>query len=156
MFGLIPKKVGNGNREMFAFGHPLARMRSEFDTIFNRMFGGFPNAYERWPYPESYVDFEAEETDKEFVIFVEAPGFEAKDFDVRVTGNVLTLRAEHKKETMKKKEEYDYTERHLERSITLPAFVAPDGIEATYKNGILEVHVPKSEEAKPRRVAVKT
>src|SRR5262249_46425047 len=104
MLSLIPKKVGNSNRETFAIAPPLARLR-EFDTIFNRLFAGLPLPYDRWPYAEPYVDIEVAETEKEFLISLEAPGFEANDFDVRVTGNVLTVTANHAKMVEKKKEE---------------------------------------------------
>jgi HSP20 family protein len=96
------------------------------------------------------------ELDKEFVIHAEAPGFEGAEFEVFFSNDVLTLKAEHKVETEGKREGAVCCERYFERDVTLPAGVNSEKIEATYKNGILEVHVPKSEECKPRRVIVKT
>jgi HSP20 family protein len=125
----------------------------------NRFFGGLPEPYgSRWGYPETFWAFEMEETDKEFVIHAEAPGFEMKDFEIFLTGNLLTLKAEHKTKIEKKvvKEEGEFlAERTFERYVTLPTGVLPEKIEAFYKNGILEVHVPKCEEAKPLRIPVK-
>lgn len=158
MFSLTPvKKVGNGSGEFFYPTYPYGKLRNEFDAIFNRMFGGFPVPFENWGYPEAYWAFNTEETEKEYLIYAEAPGFDAKDFNIFVTGNVLTLKAEHKTEMKEEKgKEFRYAERCLERNVTLPAAVKADKIEASYKNGILEVHVPKAEEAKPRHIAVKT
>lgn len=158
MFNLMPmRKTGNGRREMFRPAYPMDRLSNDFETIFSRLFPGWPVPFEGVAYPEPKWGFDVEELDKEFVVRAEAPGFEIKDFDIHVTGNVLTLRADHKVEIEKKKEgDYCYAERGLERNVTLPAGIKPEAIEAMYRNGILEVHVPKSEETKPRRVVVKS
>jgi HSP20 family protein len=153
MFSVVPRrKFGNGN-ELY----PFPRLRNEFETIMNRFFGGLPEPYARWGY-ESYWGFKMEETDKEFLIRAEAPGFELKEFEICLTGNLLTLKAEHKpkfeKEVVKEEGEF-MAERCFERYITLPSGVLPEKIEAFYKNGILEVHVPKCEEVKPLTIPVK-
>src|SRR5436190_1517977 len=80
---------------------------------------------------------------------VEAPGFEAQDFDVEVSGGMLTVRAEHK-EAGKKDEEAGERWTRLERSVTLPEGLDLDKVEATYRNGVLELHLPKHPDALPR------
>jgi HSP20 family protein len=85
----------------------------------------------------------------------EAPGFDASDLDVSVSGNLLTIKAEKKKESKEKKGEY-FEERRFERAITLPSGADPDKVEATYHNGILEIHLAKTEDAQRKRIPVKT
>jgi HSP20 family protein len=160
MFGLMPwrKTERNGGREMLPLAeYPLENLRYEMNELFNRFFRGwaipFENEFakERWP-------LNVEETEKEFVVHAEAPGFEAKEIEVAVTGDRLTVKAEHKEETTEKKEKngYHYAERRFERTFTLPANTNPAKIEAAYKNGVIELHLPKTEAAKPRRIEVKT
>jgi len=162
MFNLTPwkKKEDGGGALMPRTEHPLGRLRDEFDAWFDRFFG-------RWPAPFSadwgrdfdrFWGLDMEDTGKEFVVRAEAPGFEAGDFDVQVTGNLLTIRAEHKQEAEDKKGDYHYQERRygrFQRSVTLPAGAETDKVEARYHNGVLEVHLPKSPEAQGRRIEVK-
>jgi HSP20 family protein len=157
MFSLMPmRRAGNGNRELTRPVYPMGRFNNEFETMFNHLFAGWPRPFEGLAYPETKWGFEVEELEKEFVIRAEAPGFEGTDFEVFVSNNVLMLKAEHKMKTEGKREGVVCCERSFEREVTLPADIKPEKIEAFYKNSILEVHVPKSEETKARRVIVKT
>jgi HSP20 family protein len=124
--------------------------------MFNRFFAPLPVPYEGWPHRETKWGFEMEELDDKFVIHAEAPGFEGNEFEVFVNGNILMLKAEHKVLDEEKKDGSYRCERSWEEDVTLPVGVKPEGIEAFYKNGILELHVPKLEEVKPRRITVKT
>jgi len=94
-----------------------------------------------------------EEKENEVVLRAEVPGFEMKELDVTVRGDELTILAEHKEPA--KGEAVERRQARLERSVTLPSGVEPEKIEATYRNGVLEVHVPRIPEAKPRRIEVK-
>jgi len=136
---------------------PFALMRRELDTLFDRFFG-------RWPldlpalaeYPVVW-GLKLEETEKEVIVRVEAPGFEVADFAVEVMGDLLTITAMRKlpkgKEGEEKKEER-VTE--MKRYVTLPTGVDVAGIEAFYRNGILEIHLPRTAEACGRKIEVKT
>ena len=97
--------------------------------------------------------FEMEEKEGEVVVKAEVPGFEPKEIEVILLGNVLTIRAEHKPPV--KGEKVEPTEAKLERSITLPTGFNPEKVEALYHYGVLEVHVPLLPEAKPRHIVVK-
>jgi HSP20 family protein len=92
------------------------------------------------------------------VVRAEAPGFEATDFDVQVSGDVLTIRAEHKEESREGGEGGPAESRYgcFERWVTLPGGTDRDKVEARYRNGVLEVHLPKTPEAQGRRIEVKT
>jgi HSP20 family protein len=136
--------------------HPLSQLRDEFDALFERFFAGLPEISQfgdGWP---SSWGVDMNETDKELVIRAEAPGFEPKDFDIHVSGNVLTIRAEQKQESGQKKGGYAFSERRLQRSLTLPASTNPDKIEARYHTGVLELRLPKTEQSKGRKIEVKT
>jgi HSP20 family protein len=152
MFNLIPWR----RRETTRSDNPLALLRNEFDSLFDRFLGWTnPMALDEWSGQNGW-GLEMKDEDKELVVRAEAPGFEAEDFDVQVQGNVLTIRAQRKQETGKKDEDnFAYSERRLERSVTLPAEIDHDKVQATYRNGILELHLPKSPEAQGRRIEVK-
>jgi HSP20 family protein len=118
------------------------------------------------PWPSLQTEFgsgrfwglEMEEKDGEVVVKAEAPGFEADDFDVQVSGNVLTIRAEKKQEKKEKRDGGHFEERSFgsfERTVTLPTGIDPNKVDAKYRNGILELHLAQSEEAKGKRIPVK-
>ena len=154
MFGLEPRRKERDRTGslMPREGFPFA----PFDALFNRFFGGWPIS--PWEEGNRTMNWglDMEETDKEVIIRAEAPGFEAKDFDVHLNGDVLTIQAEHKEE--KGQEGEAETERRyarLRRTVTLPAGTDAEKVEAAYRNGVLEMHLPRKPEALGRRVEVK-
>jgi len=84
------------------------------------------------------------------------PGFEPKEVKVELVGERLTIEAEHKEPAEEGKKEEERVYAHVKRVITLPPGVNPEKIEATYRNGVLEVHVPRTPEPTGRRIEVKT
>ena len=92
-----------------------------------------------------------------YLIRAELPGMKKEDFALEVKDGVLTLSGERNSEKPADGVEYRSVERvggKFVRSFSLPKTVDHDRIEATYKDGILEVLVPKAEEAKPRQITV--
>jgi len=161
MFGITPSRKRerqNGGIAPRQSGYPIARLRHELDNMFNEFFQSLPGIFEREGVADQFWGFDMEDAGKEIVVRAEAPGFEAKDFDIQISGNLLTIHAEHKTETQDKGAERPTSEKHfvrLQRSITLPAGIDPDKIEAKYHNGVLEVHVPKTPEAQGKRIEIK-
>jgi HSP20 family protein len=99
------------------------------------------------------------ETKDAFVVKAEVPGVKAEDIQIGLDGNTLTVAGERKQETSVEEEGYSRIERSygkFERSVLLPPTVDAEGIKATYANGVLEVRLPKKEEAKPKRIPVQT
>ena len=99
------------------------------------------------------------EKDDKFVVSASLPGIDPDDLDISVSGNTLSIKGEIREEQEKEEGEYHLHERrygNFARSITLPTSINPKNIEANYVNGVLKLHLPKSEEAKPRRIPVKT
>src|SRR5258708_15771333 len=156
MFSLMPfRKERKGERGLA----PLDLFRRDFASLFDRAFGGWPMAFETpWEWTEPY-GMETEEKDGKVLVRAELPGFEASELDVRVTGNVLTIVAEHKEEPPKKKEAEKPIEHRygrLERTLTLPVGVVPDKVEAKFRNGVLELTVPLAPEFLPKLIEVNT
>jgi HSP20 family protein len=92
-----------------------------------------------------------------YIIRTELPGMKREDIKVEVKDGTLVLSGESKSEKPVEGVEYRHVERvaaKFWRSFTLPETAKPDGIEATYKDGILEIRVPKAEEAKPRQIEI--
>lgn len=88
---------------------------------------------------------------------VELPGVDKKDVKISLTENNLTIQGEIKKEEETKKENYYYRERaygNYARTISLPTEIDKDKISAKFKNGILEVTMPKKPEVQPKEISI--
>ncbi|HXY40901.1 MAG TPA: Hsp20/alpha crystallin family protein [Vicinamibacteria bacterium] len=97
------------------------------------------------------------EKDGTLVLKAELPGVDAKDVDVHVENNVLTLRGQRTFDQETKREHYHRVERAygtFSRSFTLPNVVDTQGIKAEFKDGVLQVMLPKREEAKPKQIQI--
>jgi HSP20 family protein len=158
MFSLMPWRKEQGEGEMARRAEtPLGLMRREFASLFDRFFGGFPIPFEvAREEPPTYWGLDLVEEPNEVVVKAEMPGFEPGEIEVLVTGEMLTIRAEHKAKKEGKGKEEPPTLRHVERTVTLPAGTDKEKVEAVYRNGVLEVHFPKTPEAKGRRIEVRT
>lgn len=157
MFTLAPWEKKRSTAPLVRGESPFGWMREEFPVLFNRLFAGWPMLeMPEWP---TGWEVTTEETEKEFITRMELPGFEPSELKLEVMGNRLTVEAEHKELAKKAEEAEEKAERayvHAKRVLTLPPEVELEKLEATYRNGILEVHVPFKPEATGRRVEVKT
>jgi HSP20 family protein len=98
------------------------------------------------------------EDDKEYSIKIELPGVNKEDLRVSVEGGVLSISGERKAEKEEKNKKYHRIERtygSFARSFTLPEGTASDKVSAEFKDGVLRVHLPKDEAAKPKSIDVK-
>jgi HSP20 family protein len=131
-----------------------------FEEMMNRMFEEFwgrPSRRRLLPGGERGVVVPAEyrepfidviETDKEVIATAEMPGLEKQDIKINVTEDRLEISAETKHEEKKEEKGYVYRERRsgsYYRAISLPSPVDPDKSKASYKNGVLEIKMPKTE-----------
>jgi HSP20 family protein len=101
---------------------------------------------------------EIEETPEEFLVKLDLPGISQKDVKVSLMGDTLTVRGERKLENTQKNGNVHHSERlygSFERTFRLGAPVRNDGVTASYRDGVLEIHVPKAEEARMREIEVK-
>lgn len=130
----------------------LARMEREMEDLFGRF--EWPWRAERgWAPAIDMVDAK-----DEIVLRADLPGMDEKSIDVSVQDGTVTISGERKEEKEEKKEDYYYAERSygaFSRSVMLPVAVDADRVRATFKKGVLEVHLPKSKEAKGRKIDIK-
>jgi len=93
-----------------------------------------------------------------YLVTVELPGVEADDLEITLEDGLLTIQGERHSAQDSSEQQFHRVERHygaFRRSITLPAQVQAEQIEASLENGVLQVVVPKMEEAKPKRIQVR-
>jgi HSP20 family protein len=142
----------------------LMSLRQEMDRLFDDFLGMRPGG-SRWLEPRSWESLpgvlrggvpaaDVSETDGAYVVRVDLPGVEAKDVEVNVSGDALTVRAEKAGEREEKREDIHFSERYRgtwQRSFRLPQEVDAQRIEARHNNGVLELTLPKSESAKSRQ-----
>jgi HSP20 family protein len=99
------------------------------------------------------------ETDGDITVRAELPGLEAKDIDLDISGDVLSIRGEKKGKEEIKKENYHTRESYygtFQRSVRLPAEVQSDKVEANFKDGVLDIKLPKSEKTQAKKIKIKT
>lgn len=97
------------------------------------------------------------ETNDSFVVSADLPGLNKDEIQIDLKDNTLTLKGEKKFEEKVSKDNYIRVERaygSFVRSFTLPQNVDPEKIKAKYKEGVLEITIPKKEEAKPKQIKV--
>jgi HSP20 family protein len=129
-----------------------SRMNELFDDTFGRTRAQQSDAARVW-----YPPVDILESKDSYLIRAELPGMRNEDLKTEVNDGMLTLSGERKFEEPANGVEYHRVERvtgKFSRSFHLPQTVKHDGIKATYRDGILEVQVPKAEEAKPRQIAI--
>lgn len=98
------------------------------------------------------------ETDGEYLIKAELPEVKKEDVKVTVENGVLTIQGERRQEKEEKGKKYHRVERSygsFVRSFTLPESIDEGGVRAEYKDGVLNLHLPKSEKVKPKAIEVK-
>jgi HSP20 family protein len=137
--------------------HELHSIQQEMNRLFGTFFdsptGAGNGGVRRWIPAMDLV----EESDH-YVLRADLPGLSENDVKIELDRNVLTISGERKSEQEERRQGHYRVERaygSFSRSLTLPQGVDPDGIEARFENGVLEVQVPKPEQHKPRRVAIK-
>jgi HSP20 family protein len=97
------------------------------------------------------------ETKDDLVLKVELPGVREKDVAVSITGDLLTIKGERRWEEESKEQHFLHVERaygKFERLIQLPMAVQADKVKAAYRDGVLEITLPKAEELKPREIKI--
>ena len=135
----------------------VSRLRNEMDRLWDEYFGAGRRGLE--PLEEAWLPaVDVSESEDKITVKAEIPGLEAKDIDISMSGDTLTIKGEKKTETEEKEENYHVVERSygsFRRVMKLPAMVDADKVEATYKNGVLTVVLPKKEEVKPKAIEIK-
>jgi HSP20 family protein len=123
----------------------------EIDRVFDAFFGQTDQA-RRWVPPVDLV-----EAEDHFVLRADLPGLSEGDVNIEVQDGTLTISGERTAEHEQREKGWYRIERsfgRFSRALSLPDGVDPDGIQASFKDGVLEVRIPKPEERKPRRIEI--
>ena len=135
----------------------LWRIRDDMDKVFNQF---FCRPYEGTDFQE--VDWSPRvdilEKENEFLLRSELPGMKKDDIKITMLDNILTIKGEKSGEVKEENKNFHLCERHygkFTRSFRLPNPIEAKKIEASMKEGILTITLPKSEEAKPKEIEIK-
>jgi len=125
----------------------------------DRMFDRARSVPDEWMETDSWnLALDVAETEDEFLVKASLPGIKPEELDITYNANVLTIKGETKEEKDVDEKRYHLRERRygsFSRSISLPATVKSEAIEASYDAGVLTLRLPKAEAARPKRIQIK-
>ena len=133
----------------------LSRLRREMDDLWSRFFGAPAETVSTAWMPS----IDLSETDGDIQVKAELPGLESDDIDVNISGDLLTIRGEKKEEREAEEKSYHARERYygaFQRTVRLPSEVKAEDAEARFKNGVLNLKLPKAETARSRKIEIKS
>lgn len=134
----------------------LLDMRREMDRLFGGFLAGTPAA--TTPNGGLWAPaVDIHETKDSFVVKAELPGMKLEDIQITIVENTLTLKGERRQENEVRSGGYTRVERAygtFQRALALPSVVDSEKVKAKYKDGVLEIELPKKEEAKPKEIKV--
>ncbi|NKJ08304.1 Hsp20/alpha crystallin family protein [Rhizobium sp. SG741] len=164
---LIPWGRNNGNQAPTVLRDddrdPFLSLHREVNRLFDDVFRGFGSGLPAFgsasAFGAGWPNVEIADTDKEIKVTAEVPGLEEKDIEVLLNDGVLTLRGEKRSENEDK--DRQFSERYygrFERRIPLGVEVDEDKVDASFRNGVLTVTLPKTEKAQTqvKRIAIKS
>jgi HSP20 family protein len=132
---------------------PFGLLRDEFDMLVDRFLT-------RWAIPEEWFagapTWEVTEAEKEVVYRMPLAGFVVNEIALSIVANEMTLRAEHVPAPGAPENREALPVERVEVTVTLPAGLETERMEALFRNGLLEVHIPRVPAAVPRRIEVRT
>ena len=123
-----------------------------FDTFAGRPMAGTTQTGRPW-----LPSVDMHETKDDLVLRVELPGVTEKDVAVSIIGDLLTIKGERRWDDQSKDQKFLHVERvygQFERLIQLPMAVQADKVKAAYRDGVLEITLPKAEDLKPREIKI--
>jgi len=136
----------------------MSTLRDEIDQVFDRMFQSPWDLTRETQFMAGWSPAIDLYEDKDNLVFkAELPGMKKEDIDISLQEGLLTVSGERKEEKKQESSETYRSERYVgrfQRTFSLPTAVDESKITATYKDGVLTVTLPKSEEAKPKQIAV--
>lgn len=140
---------------------PLARFgepRGFFEDMEHMLARLWEDGQMAWFGPRSIPSLDVSETDTAVEVKLDLPGMKAEEIEIQLNGNLLTISGERKEEEEEKGKTYHRVERRVgrfSRSLTLPCPVEEDEVAASYQEGVLNITLPKTEEAKTKKINVK-
>jgi HSP20 family protein len=137
-------------------GNPPS-FQDEMNRLFNQFFQGGTGEEAGWGGRTWTPPVDIYETDEALILKAELPGVSKNDVSIEIHQNTLVLRGQRRHEAEVKEDRYHRVERaygSFQRSFMLPTLVDQEHVRATYRDGVLELRLPKSEATKPKRVAI--
>jgi HSP20 family protein len=135
----------------------VAALQDRINRLFNEAFASSKDFEDEVGISAWRPAVDIYDTDNAIVIKAELPGIKKDYVSIDVKGNVLTIKGERSFDKEIKEENYYRKERSFgkfQRSFSLPEAVNPEAIKANFKNGVLEIEVPKPEEKKPKQISI--
>jgi HSP20 family protein len=135
----------------------LMAVRDEMNHVLNEAFGRGSTDESAWFSGAWSPPVDIYETDDALVLKAELPGFSKDDINIEMKEHTLVIKGERKREDELKEGSYHRTERvygAFQRSFLLPTTVDQEKVRASYKDGVLELRLPKVQAAQPKRIAV--
>jgi len=135
----------------------INKLRRDMDRLFARLWDDFGMPQSQRPLRDIPC-IDLSETKDKLVLKAEIPGLNPEDLDISITDDILTIKGEMKREAVKENENYHRMERRYEsfsRSIQLPCRVMIEDVEATYREGIVTIIMPKCKPEIARKVTIK-
>lgn len=132
------------------YSDPFEEMQREM----NRLFSSYSR---RTPYAEARPAMDMMDKGKELVVIVDLPGVRKEDIDINCTGDYLEITAKSSDEVVEKEEGYYLSERSasaFKRGVSLPVEVYADKAKSSFKNGVLEIHLPKKGEHSGHKIKI--
>ncbi|RLB09077.1 MAG: Hsp20/alpha crystallin family protein [Deltaproteobacteria bacterium] len=138
----------------------VPRLKDDIDELFDKFIRNFSSSLpeifggegEIWPSVDVLED------KKNIIVKAEIPGMSPSDFDISISDNILTIKGEKKQEKEEKDKNFYMMERQygtFTRSITLPVEVNEEKVDASYKDGVLKIVIPKKKEGKESKIKIK-
>ena len=148
----------NPVRDLSAFPSDVLSMRKEINRLFDNFFQG-DLADTTSAFTSAWVPaVDIAEHEGDFVVRMELPGVKKDDVKITMQEGVLTVKGEKRQEKESKGLDYHRVERSygsFQRSFTLPTAVKSENIDASFTDGVLQIALPKAEEAKPKQIDVR-
>ena len=134
----------------------MMSLRNTMDRLFDSAMAGSPT---NWRPLTWDLALDVVENLDEYLVKASVPGINPDDLEITFNNNTLTIKGELKEEKEVEEARYHLRERHygtFSRSLTLPAGIQAEKIQANYEAGVLSLHLPKAEEVKPKKIAIRT
>ena len=135
----------------------MMSLRNAMDRLFEE---GVVRPVRLWPELErGELSLDMYQTANDLIIKAALPGVKPEEVDISITGDMLTIKGEHKVEQEAKQENYFYKERRsgtFSRSVIIPVQVKSEETDAVFENGVLTLTLPKTEAVKPKQIKVKS
>ena len=132
----------------------VTSLRDDMERLFDSVYGRYPRERSEFSWAPP---LDVEETDAGIVIRAEVPGMKKDDIKISLTGDTLCISGERRHEAEQKERTFHRIERaygRFMRMLVLPTDVDGEKVKAAYKDGVLELSLPKSEKAKARDIAI--